>query len=559
MKKNVIVEKKKSILLILFIIVIIVVVCILGFFLNKRLLDKNLKDISWIRKHVQIEKDESLGNDIYAISKNKNISIYNMKYQKVVTEKINDVIDNMKDDYVVIYNPYGTNELSLNIYFKDSSAFDDIKYTIKSSDKNTDNFSRTLVDKDEKNAYQLIGLDSENKNNVDIKVTTKDGEKDYNFDIDLSKIKVIGERKLKVENGTSTKEMSNGLYAMLGNDSDDKDYLALYDNDGVMRSEIPIIGYRALSILFDEDKMYFSISQSKIAEINNLGEVTEIYRTGDYQLHHDYVFDDNGDFLVLANNKKKDTEEDCIIKIDKKTKEVTELVDFEDIFSSYVKTCKLDTVSQRDEGEDGLDWLHLNSIEYVSGDVILSSRETSSILKVSNILTDPKVEYILSNDKFWKGTDFENLVFSQKGDFKIHAGQHSVRYSKGDNEDEYYLTFFDNNYGVSNSQPKFDYKEIGIENSNAFDGDESYYYVYKVNENDRTFELVDSFSVEYSGIVSSVQTMENKNVVIDSGTKGIFAEYDEDHNLIKKYTATMNKYMVYRVLKYNFNNFWFKD
>ncbi len=64
--------------------------------------------------------------------------------------------------------------------------------------------------------------------------------------------------------------------------------------------------------------------------------------------------------------------------------------------------------------------------------------------------------------------------------------------------------------------------------------------MYKVNENNRTFELVDSFDVEYSG------------------TAGIFAEYDEDHNLIKKYQAKMNKYMVYKVLKYNFNNFWFK-
>lgn len=153
---------------------------------------------------------------------------------------------------------------------------------------------------------------------------------------------------------------------------------------------------------------------------------------------------------------------------------------------------------------------------------------------------------------------YEDLVFTQKGDFKIHSGQHSVRYTAGENENEYYLTFFNNNYGVSNSQPSFSYKDLGITNDNPFQGDVSYYYVYKVDEENRTFELVDDFEVEYSGIVSSVQELDNDNVLVDSGTKGIFAEYDDEHNLIRKFTAKMNKYMVYRVLKYDFSGFWFK-
>ena len=532
--------------------------------LNEKIVESQLNDEDWLSENIKISKDKSLGKNIYAVSGPSEVSAYDMIYQEVIQDKL-DVL--MEDEYtfekpLIVYNAYGTNILGVNLYFTVSEDAT-VSYNIHVDDKDINDFSRDLANNgDERNhSYQLIGFVPGEVNEVSLTLKDEDGEEvaTKEFTVDLSDIEYNAQKKLKVKEGESKEELTDGLYTMLGNDSDGQDYLAIYDNDGILRMESEIVGYRAHRVLFKDNKMYYSISQTKIAEVNPLGQVSEIYRTGHYDLHHDYQFDEDGNLVVLANNTKKDTEEDCIIKIDLDTKAVTELIDFEDMFSSYVDTCTLDTTSARDEGEDGLDWLHLNSLVWLDGgDVILSSRETSSILRVNNIEEDPELVYLLADERIWEDTEFSKYVYEKEGDFKIHAGQHSLNYEETDEDGVYYLTFFDNNYGKANSQPKFDYSKLGIENDNSFKGTESYYYVYKVDENKETFELVDSFAVPYSGIVSSVQPMDNGNVVVDSGVAGIFGEYDEDHKLIKQFTAKLNKYMVYRVFKYTFNNFWFE-
>ena len=45
---------------------------------------------------------------------------------------------------------------------------------------------------------------------------------------------------------------------------------------------------------------------------------------------------------------------------------------------------------------DELDWMHINTIQYIgNGSVLLSSRETSTIIKVDNIYDGPVVSYMI--------------------------------------------------------------------------------------------------------------------------------------------------------------------
>jgi len=204
--------------------------------------------------------------------------------------------------------------------------------------------------------------------------------------------------------------------------------------------------------------------------------------------------------------------------------------------------------------------MHINTIQWMgNGSVLLSSRETSSIIRFDDIYGTPTVGYMIAEKSFWAGTQYESLVFAKDGEFTIHGGQHSVSYVEDDSlpEGQYYLYMFNNNIGISETKPDFDWAAVGLAQNSAKEGASSYYYKYLVDENAGTFKLVDSFEVPYSGYVSSAQDI-GDNTVIDSGFQGMFGEYDKDHRLIASYKMDMEKF-IYRVYKYDFDGFYFED
>ena len=98
----------------------------------------------------------------------------------------------------------------------------------------------------------------------------------------------------------SGEDLGDGLYAILGNDSDEQDFMFYYDTHGVLRGEIPVLYYRSHRLLFDDDGlMWFSASTHHMAAMNRLGKLEKIYDLGsDYILHHDYAMDANGNIVL---------------------------------------------------------------------------------------------------------------------------------------------------------------------------------------------------------------------------------------------------------------------
>ena len=85
----------------------------------------------------------------------------------------------------------------------------------------------------------------------------------------------------------------------------------------------------------------------------------------------------------------------------------------------------------------------------------------------------------------------------------------------------------------------------------------SYMYKYLIDENEGTFELIQSFPVPYSSIVSNVDPLSNGNYAINSGKANVFSEYDSKGNLIRSYHYVSGNF-AYRAFKDTFSNFWFQ-
>lgn len=250
----------------------------------------------------------------------------------------------------IAQDPFGTDTLSCYVRFATTDSVT-VSYKVAGRKKTGDTpkvaaFSHTPHGGDApatEHEFKVIGLIPNHKNTVTITCTAQDGiSRTSTFTVKTPALKGEEEEQLAVTSGESNTPLADGLFTILGNDSSKLDFMYLYDNDGQIRGEVPIVGYRSHRLLFPGDgSMIMSVSTTKMAQINAIGQVVNVWSTGDYELHHDYAFDDDGNLLVLASHAgseadldvdraaaKKDKDdrvniEDLIIKVDITTGDVS--------------------------------------------------------------------------------------------------------------------------------------------------------------------------------------------------------------------------------------------
>ena len=479
-----------------------------------------------------------------------------------------------EDAPFVVQDPFGTDTLSCYVRFATTDLVT-VSYQVASRKKTGETpkvaaFSRTPRGGDTpatEHEFKVAGLIPNHENTVTLNCTAQDGtSRTSTFAVKTPALKGEEEERLAVTAGESNTPLADGLFAILGNDSSKLDFMYLYDNAGQIRGEVPIIGYRSHRLLFPGDgSIIMSVSTTKMAQVNAIGQVINVWSTGAYELHHDYAFDDDGNLLVLASHAGSEADldvdraaekdkgervnvEDLIIKVDVTTGDVSLVVDLGDIFPSLKASAKV--------ASDGdLDWIHINTIQWLGGGtVLLSSRETSTIIKLTDIYGTPTVDWLMGSPDFWSGSGFEGKLLQAQGDFSLNAGQHSVTYlpsSDTATTGRYQVLLYDNNFGAAESYPKFDWGQLGAAVVTDYDhGTHSFGRIFTVDETARTYELEDQIAVPFSGYVSSAQRVGDSNsMLVASGQAKTFTEYDRYGLPIATYEMEAEKY-IYRVYKY---------
>ena len=492
-------------------------------------------------------------------------------YDLDVQEAIQSQIDALKEqdhkmeDPLLIFDPYGTNTTSLYIWFEEEEA-SALSYTIQ-CDGYAD-FNRTLYSNSEDNTsstheHQLIGLVPGESNTITLSAKDSDGTLLEQVEFTVEAPQLSSGYPTQIEKNTENDtELSEGLYMTFGLNYSYDGYSFLIDNEGTVRGELPLDGDMIENIMFYDDTMFYSVDLSKAVRVDRLGKVIAVYEFPEYELHHDYVLNSDGEIIALATEYAKDSVEDIIIAIDLESGDVEKIIDFDEVMGDY-KALTQPYSADSMWGSQDWDWLHFNSIQLVNEDeMILSSRETSTIMKFDNIYDDIKIDYFIGPENVWADTAYSQYVLTKEGNFTNAAGQHNVVYETDDSleEGQYYLYFYNNNFWSYESRSESISGSEGNSTSFQDDGNSiSYYTRYLVDENEGTYQLVDSLSVPYSSIVSSVQWYGDE-LIVNSGMRTEFYIYDADGELLASYAyndADESIFLGYRIYKYSFTDFWF--
>ncbi|MGL4981530.1 MAG: hypothetical protein ACRC4W_01495 [Treponemataceae bacterium] len=489
--------------------------------------------------------------------------IYNQSNQDAIEQEIRD----LKNDYtytaenpLLLHNPYGTNPLSVYVYFKHPRPIN-VWYTIEANE--TPYFTRQVHENQYFDEIEFLALGFiPNKDctlNIFIKAQEDETFTCYRFTgkIDTPPIPAAVPLQLTKDFQSTEEQPSQGLFvthhiltATWQNIADD---FFFYDNDGYLRGQL-IKGTLPSRLLIDGDVFIYEFSPTAVALVSKKsGKVLQIYESNLGIQHHDMILGTQNDLLRMIN--KDEQKEDLIERLDRQTGIATTLINFRDYFEDY------------DFSKNKNDWFHGNSIscwQELNGttSLIISARELSAILKVKDIYGSKEIDWIItSNDNIKKA--YPQYTYLNKNFGRPSLGQHTTTYVPHESDpSKYYIHFFNNFWDHNKSDNQYDYDNLDTSEINK----SSFFEKYLIDETIKSTTPVQSIKVAHARTMSSTQWQSvnfgytnNSNIIISCGsgtdTTNLgdplqLYEYTEEGKLILQFSFPTN-IMFYRFFKYN--------
>ncbi|MCR5691663.1 MAG: aryl-sulfate sulfotransferase [Eubacterium sp.] len=235
----------------------------------------------------------------------------------------------------------------------------------------------------------------------------------------------------------------------------------------------------------------------------------------DNGVHHSVDEKEGGNLLIATNTRGTKHCEDAVGEIDYQTGEEIWALYFEDLFGGAYK--------------DMTDWAHINSSAYYpeTNEMICSLRNLHAIVSVD--YTTKKLNWILSDPEFWKGTPVEDKVLKPIGDIKWFYQQHASYYMDENldgNPDTRQLILFDNHWSKRRPAESFDDDLV-----------KSYVTIFNINSKDMTVSMQKAFPCRKTKIRGNalylhdrkrVYAMAGAYVSEHQGSVGGIYEFDYD-------------------------------
>ena len=540
--------------------------------------ERDLSEYQGIKAAETIEELDII--PLYMSGDNKNVVTINYPSNKDIydinsSEKAEETLTDIKEragkytpaSALWAYNPYGTNNNSLYVYFKTSGKCY-CRYTVSVKDKKIPDFTRTLVNHlsggvSKEHEYQLIGLVPGKTNYIIMKFYNGSDElsNSFTYKIDMPESAMGAKAVIKSNDGRSKSKLSNGLYTVFSAGRPEKvkttrivtkkvnkngrkvtrrvkktvwkrirNYaILLYDNSGVLRGEIPLDGYCGKNIQTVYDSIAYACADDQIALVNALGQVTKVYKINGYKQSGEMAYDGFGNLYIIATPyRKKAVKNSCIVKIELESGNSGAALDMNTLLPSVYN----DAVKKA--GKKAPDWIKLNSVQVTgTNQLLVSSQALSSIIKVSNVNSlMPKVDYIISDKSIW------NKYKKLKKKVLTKAGQNAIVYESPSSlaEGQYYLTMLNNNSGAG-----------------AINNSKSYYYKYLVDETAGTYIRSETNGFDKTRDGGNVTKTDDVYIYCNA-SKNKFIETDTAGRLIKEFYPGSG---LYRIYKYDWKGFWF--
>ena len=177
--------------------------------------------------------------------------------------------------------------------------------------------------------------------------------------------------------------------------------------------------------------------------------------------------------------------------------------------------------------------LKFTSVQFINdNDLIVSEKNTSSIIRINNVFRNPRIKAVISGTNELK-TAYGKVFYTKDGDFVSQKKQSTAYVDRKLDKRQYHIMVFNNNTG----------------------GRSSFYYKYLVNEEKMSYSLENNIELPYSP--DNGNTSLNQGYLIAAqDSEGSFEEYNPDGYKLVSFKFKDGK-KAYRVFKHNMKGSWF--